>query len=134
MSYTPTNWQSGDVVNAEKLNKLEQGVANAGGGGFFVLNAVYDENNVDPPRLDKTVAEIKALLAGGGIPIVRDYNDYGDNKIWDAVITTVIENQVPPSVENPDGVYYFEVNEPYRGYTYVASAETDYPSQDAGPK
>jgi hypothetical protein len=27
MAYTPTNWQTGDVVTAEKLNKLEGGVA-----------------------------------------------------------------------------------------------------------
>ena len=25
MSYTPTAWQTGDVVTAEKLNKLEGG-------------------------------------------------------------------------------------------------------------
>lgn len=29
MSYTPTNWQTGDVVSSVKLNKLENGVANA---------------------------------------------------------------------------------------------------------
>ena len=27
MSYTPTNWQTGDTITAEKLNKLEEGVA-----------------------------------------------------------------------------------------------------------
>lgn len=27
MSYTPTNWQTGDTVTAEKLNKMEQGIA-----------------------------------------------------------------------------------------------------------
>ena len=29
MSYTPTEWVTGDVVTAEKLNKLENGVSNA---------------------------------------------------------------------------------------------------------
>lgn len=29
MPYTPTVWQSGDIVTSEKLNKLEQGVADA---------------------------------------------------------------------------------------------------------
>lgn len=28
MAYTPTNWQDGDLITAEKLNKLEQGAAN----------------------------------------------------------------------------------------------------------
>ncbi len=28
MAYTPTTWTTGDVITAEKMNKLEQGVAN----------------------------------------------------------------------------------------------------------
>lgn len=31
MAYTPTNWQCGDVVTAEALNKIEQGIASASG-------------------------------------------------------------------------------------------------------
>ena len=49
MSYTPTNWKSGDVVTSAKLNKLEQGVASAGG----VL--IVTETN---GTLDKTWQEI----------------------------------------------------------------------------
>ena len=28
MAYTPTTWNNGDLITAEKLNKLEQGVKN----------------------------------------------------------------------------------------------------------
>ena len=28
MAYTPTNWSDGDLITAEKLNKLEKGVQN----------------------------------------------------------------------------------------------------------
>lgn len=28
MAYTPTTWNNGDVITAEKLNKLEKGVQN----------------------------------------------------------------------------------------------------------
>lgn len=28
MAYTPTTWQDGDVITAEKMNKLEQAVQN----------------------------------------------------------------------------------------------------------
>ena len=28
MAYSPTNWSTGDLITAEKLNKLEQGVLN----------------------------------------------------------------------------------------------------------
>lgn len=31
MAYEPKTWECGDVVTAEALNNLEQGVANAGG-------------------------------------------------------------------------------------------------------
>ena len=37
MSYTPTNWTTGDTITAAKLNKMEQGIANAGGGEFAVV-------------------------------------------------------------------------------------------------
>ena len=53
MSYEPTQWNSGDIVTSAKLNKLEQGVANAGGGSGGVL-AVNDTNGT----LDKTWQEI----------------------------------------------------------------------------
>jgi len=52
MSYTPTNWQSGDVVTSEKLNKIEQGIAAASGGGG--IQVIHSDNGV----LDKTYAEI----------------------------------------------------------------------------
>lgn len=28
MAYDPTTWQDGDIITAEKMNKLEQGVQN----------------------------------------------------------------------------------------------------------
>lgn len=52
MSYEPTNWKSGDTVTSAKLNKMEQGIANAGGGGgAFIVNDVEG-------TLDKTWQEI----------------------------------------------------------------------------
>lgn len=44
MSYTPTNWTTGDTITASALNKIENGIANAGGG----IDAVvwYPNSNV----------------------------------------------------------------------------------------
>lgn len=28
MAYTPTDWKNGDIITADRLNKLEQGVSN----------------------------------------------------------------------------------------------------------
>lgn len=47
MSYTPTNWQNGDVITAEKLNHLEGGVEAAGGGEPFSIVFTYDYFNPD---------------------------------------------------------------------------------------
>jgi len=52
MSYTPTNWKSGDVITSAKLNKLENGVA-ASGGGCLVL-----EISLETGALNKTWKEI----------------------------------------------------------------------------
>lgn len=51
MSYTPTNWQTGDTITAPLLNKMEQGIASAGGGGVLMVN-------ITGGVLDKTWQEI----------------------------------------------------------------------------
>lgn len=55
MSYDKQNWQTGDVITANKLNHIEDGIAN--GGGVLVVSAVYDEQT-DTTTLDKTWQEI----------------------------------------------------------------------------
>lgn len=44
MSYTPTTWATGDTITAQKMNKLENGVANAGGFGGAVGCVVTTAN------------------------------------------------------------------------------------------
>lgn len=39
MSYEPTNWKSGDTITAERLNKLEGGVAALSNYDFVLTNA-----------------------------------------------------------------------------------------------
>lgn len=38
MAYEPTNWKTGDVITAEKLNKIETELASK----FFIVGATYD--------------------------------------------------------------------------------------------
>lgn len=48
MAYTPTEWKCGDVVSAEKLNKLEEGLAeccSGGGSELFVVSAIQLEKS-----------------------------------------------------------------------------------------
>lgn len=62
MSYTPTEWKSGDIVTSEKLNKLEQGVASGG-----ILVATVDGTTM---TLDKTWKQLYdaplAVVTGDG--------------------------------------------------------------------
>ena len=37
MSYTPTTWTTGDTITATAMNKIENGIANAGGGFDLVI-------------------------------------------------------------------------------------------------
>lgn len=66
MAYSPTNWQTGDLITADAMNKLEQGIVSAETTaatqqnlgmvkqGAFVANAAGDT---------PTQAEFNALLA-----------------------------------------------------------------------
>ena len=57
MAYTPTTWETGDLITAEKMNKLEQGVQNEQAGpagedgaaaGFGTPTATVDANTGTP--------------------------------------------------------------------------------------
>lgn len=54
MAYTPTEWQSGDIVTSAKLNKIENGIASASGGGEVLIANM----NPNTGELDKTWQEI----------------------------------------------------------------------------
>lgn len=58
MAYTPTTWSDGDVITAEKLNKLEQGVKNeqvgpAGPVGPVGAKGEKGDQGVAGPKGDK---------------------------------------------------------------------------------
>lgn len=72
MSYDKQNWQTGDVITANKLNHIEDGIAGAGGGGVLVINAYYDEQT-DKATLDKTWQEIHDAT----VPIMVQENPLG---------------------------------------------------------
>ena len=63
MAYTPTEWLDGDLITAERMNKIEDGIVNAGSGesggsGNYIVHA-------DPSTftLDKTAQEIYNAMA-----------------------------------------------------------------------
>lgn len=64
MSYTPTEWKTGDVVTSAKLNKLEQGVADAGGGGALVVEFTYNASDTTYTSTSLASDVITAFFAG----------------------------------------------------------------------
>lgn len=62
MAYTKTNWKDGDVISAEKMNKIEQGIEDAGtsGGSSDVL--VVDVGTATFSKMYQAVQDGKAVL------------------------------------------------------------------------
>lgn len=47
MAYTPTEWKDGDIITAEKLNKIENGITNTGGTKLVNLH-IYENGESHP--------------------------------------------------------------------------------------
>lgn len=75
MSYTPTSWSTGDTITAAAMNKIENGIANAGGGGTLIVG-------LDGSQLDKTWNELKASMEAGVIPMIIDFYDDSPEYIY----------------------------------------------------
>ena len=68
MSYEPTTWKSGDVVTSTKLNKMEQGIANAGGGGGMLV-VRWNEGMT---ALDTKWSDIAAAISNKLVILLND--------------------------------------------------------------
>lgn len=62
MTYTPTTWSDGDIITAEKLNKLEQGVKNEQVGPAGAVGPKGDKG--DPGASYTLPAASKTALGG----------------------------------------------------------------------
>lgn len=71
MSYTPTEWQTGDTITAEKLNNMEDGIENANEPFIVTLTPTAQDYS---GTMDKTVAEINAAYEAGRKIVFRVYS------------------------------------------------------------
>lgn len=111
MSYTPTNWVSGDIITSAKLNKLENGVAAAGG---LVVNITADETDPDTMVMDVTAGDLYAALEAGQCVSCKFVSDSG-NQLGTIAACTYNET---------DG-YGFDAG---TLGTFVAQTANDYPT------
>lgn len=53
MAYTPTTWTTGDTITASALNKIEQGIADGGGGRYDAYDYVITQLDNNTPVIEK---------------------------------------------------------------------------------
>ncbi len=111
MSYNKHTWATGNVVGAVDLNRMEQGIEDAGSGQVLVVNAIYDSSN-NSWTLNKTWQEIYDAY-----PLVVEYiND-------DGYESKCIIHQVG----NNDGTYFVNGMVPY-----TTTSASGYPTASNG--
>ena len=86
MSYEKTTWETGDVITAEKLNNIENGIANS----VVTLSIVAGE---PANHLDKTWSEINALIEGGSLVLIKQTTEYATSIAF-VVITGIMGESV----------------------------------------
>lgn len=72
MAYTKTTWNTGDVITAEKLNHMEDGIAS---GGVLLVNVTPTSETEG--TADKSYSEILEALQNGQIPVM--FNEINGN-------------------------------------------------------
>lgn len=93
MSYTPTNWTTGDTITATKLNKMEQGIADGGSGYDVIIKLTPATIPTSATVVNGDFDEIMDR-ARGGLPISvfvygTTYNDDEDFEVSNYIFKRV---------------------------------------------
>ena len=114
MAYTPTEWQTGDIIDAEKLNHAEEGIAAAG-------QVVILHEDPETHALDKTWKEIDDGLAAGVIFLNPFHGrDSGSPDALNTILHIIDGTQ---KFDDDDNYYVLKFWAQYA----IAAAEDDYP-------
>lgn len=70
MSYEKQTWVNGEVITADKLNHMENGIAD-GGGGSGSDNFIVTINPGDSITADKTFDEVKQAWLSGSVILFK---------------------------------------------------------------
>jgi len=77
MSYEKQTWNNGDIISAEKLNHIEDGIESSGtgSGNVFIVNCTNDKDHTEYV-LDKTWEQIhEAMNSGLAVFIFDKWNE-----------------------------------------------------------
>ena len=123
MAYEKQTWTTGDVITQEKLNHMEDGIADADGGGVLVVNATTTTSEGrTATTLDKTWQEIyDASLTCSVIVRTMVQSETGFSGWSFAPLEAVVQN---PSSSPAYMVGVYGNEEPF-----VANSPSDYPKR-----
>ena len=123
MSYSKQTWVNGEVITAEKLNHMEDGIEGAGGGGSSALVVNVTQDNPNKFTMDKTWDEIKS--AGGNILIQMLFED--ELGVYNAYFPLLLVSS--SGTQDPDNPYevkvFTELGNAPQFWTFTAPTSTD---------
>lgn len=73
MSYEKQTWQTGDIVTAEKLNHIEDGIVSSGDVLVVTFTADYHNGAYANVTTDHTYTEVKAAIEAGKVVIFQQH-------------------------------------------------------------
>lgn len=126
MSYTPTNWQTGDTITAEKLNNMEQDIENANEPFTITLTPTNPDYS---GAMDKTPQEITEAYNEGrrirgdiaGMNASFDFTQYGENAVDGQTVIALRGNViVNMSMLGGSGFALFSIGTEVSSSTYTA--------------
>ena len=126
MSYEPKTWECGETITAEDLNHIENGIANAGGGGTpLIVNSTWNDE-LSGYVLDHTWQEIYDAM-----PNVVMVEDNTDGNITQNAKHTFVEVYYDSTeVVGADNYYVAVVRKHYDVESfrkYYCASPIDYP-------
>ena len=121
MAYEKNTWVNGDTITAEKLNHMEDGIAEGGGSssGPLIVNLSYTESEHSfDTIMDKTWQEIHDAFPN--VIVLEIQEGPGFNLTW---LYTIASINV--ETNNDDTTYRVEVN---GIYPFVTTSANGYPT------
>lgn len=120
MAYTKNTWNTGDIVSSQKLNHMEDGIANSEN-VFIVGGATNDPENGWQGTLNKTWQQIRDAIQSKICVIVATDGDNVESKIIEAVYDN-------PEPMEGDGRYQVAID----GAIFTTDSKDGYPAIGGG--
>ena len=118
MAYEPTNWQKGDIVTAEKLNKLEGAIAST-----CLYGQITDVDSGSAIELNIKARDLVNAVESG-IPVFANYNTEDDG------FSAIELLRMQAVINLGDGAYQFGFLAGSAAYNLIAASLDDYPKEE----